>query len=475
MAAERRLTARTLRDGGFGMPTRSPRARRTPVVRGLVAGLVLLLWLTGCSYSREEPGLFAASSPSPTESSERPLPSPIESSERPPPEPTDPNLPVLAEAEWTTAEGAAVSVRFAVHAIRRVEGATVVDWSVTPLSAPGFGLGADLPSWTDLGMGRVSDGDLNLFLLDPAGGHVYRPLSHRSRRLFNRCLCTPLWRVQQNLRVGETRLLQAAFPALPASVAFVDVDLINLPPLVHLPVTPQGQVPTATAPTDLARPRENRSATAAERVFRNRWQPRQVQSIRIDRIVSSAGHTAMQWSITSLRDQGTNRPRGATDPVSLPPPQGVELLNDDPVDGPSLRTADGRVTRRVLWMTGRVVGRPAYECLCSELGLWASSLRREDGRATVASIFPPLPPGTAAVDVVLPGVGLIRDVAVETAPDAASRVGPPAPAEVQRWTYRNDDPPAGWPTYRWPTPLPAPDQLENYRSVTEDVVPRPAG
>jgi hypothetical protein len=133
---------------------------------------------TGCTYTTEEPGLFrTGTSQSPT----------IEKTE-PPPEATNPNLPVAAEAEWTTAEGLNISTRFAIHAVRRLQDATVVDWSVTPLSAPGYARGADLPSWVDIGLSRSSEGDVNMFLVDPPGGKVYRTLSHQSRRLFNRCL-----------------------------------------------------------------------------------------------------------------------------------------------------------------------------------------------------------------------------------------------------------------------------------------------
>ena len=74
------------------------------------------------------------------------------------PAPTNPKLPVAAEAEWTTAEGLNISTRFAIHAVRRLQDATVVDWSVTPLSAPGYGLGDRLPSWVDLGLSRTSGG-----------------------------------------------------------------------------------------------------------------------------------------------------------------------------------------------------------------------------------------------------------------------------------------------------------------------------
>ena len=145
---------------------------------------------------------------------------------------------MAAEAEWTTAEGLHISTRFAIHAVRRLQLGTVVDWSVTPISSPGYAYGDSLPSWVDLGLSRSSEGDVNMFLIDPTGDKAYRTLSHQSRRLFNRCLCTPLWLAQQSLRIGETRLLQATFPPLPDALGFIDVALINLTPFVHVPVTP---------------------------------------------------------------------------------------------------------------------------------------------------------------------------------------------------------------------------------------------
>jgi hypothetical protein len=113
----------------------------------------------GCTYAKDEPGLFRNEAP----------PSPTVETQ-PPPAPTNPELPVAAEAEWTTAEGLQISTRFAIHAVRRLEVGTVVDWSVTPLSAPGYAHGDNLPSWVDLGLSRTSEGDINMFLIDPVGG-----------------------------------------------------------------------------------------------------------------------------------------------------------------------------------------------------------------------------------------------------------------------------------------------------------------
>jgi hypothetical protein len=422
------------------------------------------VFLAGCTYAKEEPGFFrnnASQSPTPERSA--------------PPAPTNPELPVAAEAEWTTAEGLQISTRFAVHAVRRLADATVVDWSVTPLSAPDYAPGARLPSWVDLGLSRTSEGDINMFLLDPTGGKVYRTLSHQSRRLFNRCLCTPLWLAQQGLRIGETRLLQATFPPLPNALNFIDVDLINLTPFVHVPVTPIDQVPTASHPTDLTRPPRAARSTLAQQVFRYRQEPRRVQSIAIDRIVAAPNRTSLELTIKSVTDQSTFILEPALSPIGGILPDGVDVLNPDVVSGPMIRPHGAQAAKptRVSWLTTGVASRKAYECLCSQLGLWAGSLRREGGQASVASNYPPLPAGTRTVDVILPGVATLSDIPVVEADDAAAQLGPPTPYAGDSWTYYSDDPPRGWTTADWPTPLPDADQLKNYRFFIESLTSLP--
>jgi len=420
---------------------------------------------TGCTYTTEEPGLFrTGTSQSPT----------IERT-KPPPEATNPNLPVAAEAEWTTAEGLNISTRFAIHAVRRLQDATVVDWSVTPLSAPGYARGADLPSWVDIGLSRSSEGDVNMFLVDAPDRKVYRTLSHQSRRLFNRCLCTPLWLAQQGLRIGETRLLQATFPPLPDTLGFIDVDMINLAPFVRIPVTPIGEVPTALHPTDLARPPAGARTTLGQQVFRYRQEPRRVQSISIDRVVASPDGTSLELTIKSVTDQSTFILEPAMSPIGGILPENVDVLDPDVVSGPMIRPAGIPAAKplRVSWMTAAVAGRKAYECLCSSLGLWAGSLRRQGGQASVASNFPALPAGTQAVDVILPGVATLPGIPVVNAADPATRLGPPKPSAGDTWSYFSDDPPRGWTTAQWPTPLPEPDQLKNYRFFIESITQLP--
>jgi hypothetical protein len=436
-------------------------AARKRLVAVVAAACVLS---TGCTYTKEEPGLFR------TEESQSPT---VEQTR--PPAPTNPELPVVAEAEWTTAEGLKITTRFAIHAVRRLEDATVVDWSVTPLSAPGLVRGDRLPSWVDLGLSRTSEGDINMFMLDPAGGKVYRTLSHQSRRLFNRCLCTPLWLAQQDLRIGETRLLQATFPPLPATLNFIDVDMINMAPFVDIPVTPIGQVPTALHPTDLARPPTPGRAVLAQQVFRYRQEPRRVQSIAIDRVVVAPGRTSLEWTIKSVTDQSTFVLEPALSPIGGVLPEAVDVLDPDVVSGPMIRPQGATAGKpaRVSWMTAAVSQRKAYECLCSPLGLWAGSLRREGGQASVASNYPALPAGTRSVDVILPGVATLSGVPVVAAEDLAARLGAPQSYAADTWIYYSDDPPRGWSTDQWPTPLPDPNQLEDYRFSIENITPLP--
>ena len=45
----------------------------------------------------------------------------------------------------------------------------------------------------------------------------------------------------------------------------------------------------------------------------------------------------------------------------------------------------------------------------------------------------------------------------------------------ETWTYDETDPPRGWSTQDWPTPLPAPEQVGGYASRPErilDALPR---
>ena len=105
--------------------------------------------------------------------------------------------------------------------------------------------------------------------------------------------------------------------------------------------------------------------------------------------------------------------------------------------------------------------------------MWAGSLRRAGGQAGVASTYPALPAGTRSIDVILLGVAKLSDIPVVQAEDSALRLGPPKPYAGDTWIYYSDDPPRGWTTTQWPTPLPDPDQLKDYRFFIENLTRLP--
>jgi hypothetical protein len=426
--------------------------------------------LSGCSYSHEEPGLFPKPSEAP-QTTETPEP-------RLPPQPTNPALPVAGEAIWTTGEGLGVTVRFAVHAVRRIQGGTVLDWSVTPLTARGLSAGDPLPDWIDLSLARQNEGDVNIVLLDTARKLVYRPLSHRSRSEFSHCLCSPLWIAQLSLRLGETRMLQLSFPQLPAGLDYVDVQLANVAPFWHMPVTPLGHAPAAERPTNLARAPDASTPLSSPYVFHYPPDGWRRQSIWINRIIANPRQTAVEWTMHSITDQPTFSLLSYGPPVSAALPEELLILDRGSASGPQIRPVlrDGRSLgpMKAQFMTARVEGPEFYECLCTAINIWAASLRQAGGSATVTTTYGPLPPGVTRVDVILPGVTTISGLPITAAADSAPRLGAPTSALNRTWTYNAESPPRGWITYDWPTPTPEPSQLKLYNSFVEDITRLPS-
>jgi hypothetical protein len=439
-------------------------------LRWLLSGLVVVaLVLSGCSYSREEPGLFPKPSEAP-ETTEAPEPRLL-------PQPTNQALPVAGEAVWTTGEGLRVTVRLAVHAVRRIQGATVLDWSVTPLSARGLFAGDPLPDWIDLGLSRQAEGDVSILLLDAARKHVYRPLSHRSRSEFSHCLCSPLWVAQLSLRIHETRMLQLSFPQLPAELDYVDVQLATVAPFWHVPVTPLGMAPTATAPTDLARAPDDYPALSAPQTFhypRDAWRR---HSIWINRIIATPRETAVEWTVHSITDQPSFSLLAYGPPVSAAIPEDLLILDRGSASGPEIRPVLAPRRRvgpmRAQFMTAKVEGAEFYECLCTAIDIWAASLRRAGGTAAVTTTYGPLPAGVTQIDVILPGVATITGLPVTRAADSAANLGVPTTARNKTWNYNAESPPKGWSTYDWPTPTPEVAQVKLYNSFVEDITRLP--
>jgi hypothetical protein len=413
--------------------------------------------LAGCTYSDQEPGLF-------------PQPPPAETTPPAPLGPTNPLLPVLGERIWTTGEGLHVTTRFAVHAVRRVERATILDWSVTPLSAPGLRTGDLLPSWVDFGLTREAGGHANILLVDRAGGHVYRPLSDSQEGVPN-CLCSPLWVAQMAIRLGETRLLQVSYPELPAALEFVDVAPANVVPFFHVPVSPRGHVPVTGRSVDLSRPAEGHPADRGSVTFPNRYAGRnRLQRITINAVVAAPTSTTLVWTLASVTDQPFS--------VLAPGPPIVARLPDElgvvhraSASGPRLRI--GKRDLSVSWLTTQVQRGAYYECLCTGIGLWASSLRRGGNSVQVITSYGPMPTGTNSVTVVLTEAGVLPSVPVEPAQDSAVGVQHQASGDDDTWVFTPYRPPQGWSSDQWPTPTPDPDQVRFIAPVVEDLVSLP--
>ena len=416
-----------------------------------LAVVFALLVLTGCTWSANEPGLLRSS-----ESEE-----PINPSA---PAPTNPALPVAGETTWTTAEGQQVTTRVAVHAVRRAPGMTVLDWSITPLTAPDRRPGDEVPPGFDLGLDRSTAGGISMVLLDTRTQKVYRPLSHKSRSQAYGCLCTPIWAVQPTLHVGETRLLQVAFPPLPAAVRFVDVVAATLPPFSHVPVSTRGQVPTATHPADLTRPAEPIQPLTTPQYFQtdDGADTRRTATVRMDAVLAGDGSTTVRWTLRSMSGQRAFLVVPLGPPLVAPTPADLPVITTNAASGPTLATTHRRPLA-ARWMTGDFTGRPFLECLCTNLDIWAIGLRTAGGTAQLVTTYPALPRGTDRVDIVLPGVANLTGLPVSPAPDGATRVGPPTRVLTAAvWTYDPKRPSLGWSTDEWPTPLPDADQLSDY-------------
>jgi hypothetical protein len=245
-----------------------------------------------------------------------------------------------------------------------------------------------------------------------------------------------------------------------------------LTPFSHVPVSPLGTAPVADKPADLARSAELPEAFAQQIEFRNSSQSRQVQRIQVNRVWSAPGRATLEWTLSSVTDQYSNRPLEYGPPVAAPRPAGVVfVVNESPASGPVLlvAAADGAKRLTATWVATERNGVAGYECLCTELGLWSSGVRTAGRSVGLVTNYPELPPRTHSVDVDLPGFGTFRKVPVTAVDDSARQLRPPQRVETGLWTYVIEDPPVGWPTTDWPTDTPDPTQLASYRPAVEPV------
>jgi hypothetical protein len=383
------------------------RGRRLGV--GFLA-LVLAALLGGCSYAEDEPGLFRrtpAAAPAETEDSGQT------------PDSTAP-VPVLGDATWTSVDPPGIPIRIAVHGVRRVPGGTVLDWSITALSAPGGVAGATVPGGIRLGLHEPRD----VALVDASAGRIYRPLLSRDGR--SRCLCTPARLAQEDLALDVPRLLQVAYPPLPESTRVIDVSVAPVPVFSRIPVTAVGEVAAPIAETDLARPVD--AAAPLGRTADFALPSGQRFAIEVQAVLASGTLTSVVWSLEA-------RSRG-------PGP--------DPGLQPELTGNAWRATPLRLGSTG--ADGPA--CLCLDPATWREQLQEPGRRVTVVTNLGEILRGTTTVDVRFPGVPPLPDIRVAPASDGAYRSAGTTRGPRQTWTYRANRAQPGWRLYNWPTPAP---------------------
>jgi hypothetical protein len=375
------------------------------------ACLGLALLLTGCTYSDREPGLFGRS----------PVPSPTKTHV---PAESPAAIPVLGDAVYRSADRFDVSVRISVHAVRRILGGTVLDWSVTALAGPGATPGEQL----SLELGLFEEFDISL--IDSTSAKVYRPLLGRGSGM---CLCTPAYLAGQTMVVNSPRLLQTAFPKLPASARLVEVNIATVPMFSRVPVTPAGQAQTPASDTDLARPAKAEAPLASTQEFKR--PSGQSFVFEVNSVVASGTFTSVVWTIHALSSGpgsiGTAHPQIRRSGV-----------------GPDLRARTATV------QSG---SRKTVQCLCPALASLAGRLRNAGDHVTVVTNFPALPRGTTSADVQFPGIDPLVAISITPAPDGAFRAGSAVPARAATWSYRENRPQTGWPVSRWPSPVPVID------------------
>ena len=442
------------------------RGGSTPtVLLRFVAGIVAISVLGGCTYDDREPGLFGRIVPTPSAASTPTPGADVDSSPPRRPAPLgNPDLPVAGEAVWTSGDGTAVTVRIAIHAVRRIPGATVLDWSVTPLSGPGLDTDDSVPPGFNLGLTRFGEGNTNIFLLDAL--RVYRPLTHRGPGLPS-CLCSPVWLDQRDLWINHTTLFQLAYPALPAVTTSVDVDIASVAPFAQIPVTPIGMVPLSSRRTVLTRPPFQEDPQATTTTF-DYPQGHQLFSIAVNAVYRAANFSAVSWTISAVSG-GAGLENATVPPIadSAPP---AKSYNRTAASGPQLTFPGSPEVLRARLSTTRLAGRGELECLCTDLRLWTVGLHDPGASVSVVTVLPPLPASATSVTLVFPGLTTIGGIRPLSSPGTAYESAGAVTRATRTWTYQADTPQPGWSSEAWPTPIPDPAQLDQFRATVDTLI-----
>ncbi len=378
--------------------------------------------------------------------------------------------PVLSSFVLDAGTKTPQDVRVAVHGVRRIEGATVLDWSVTPLASDTAKAGDKVGQALDINIDPGFENSNALQLVDTTAKKVYRPLDNDEK--VTGCLCVPWFTVKSDLTVGSTRLMQAAFPELPEGLDQIAVSIRNQPLVSDAPVTPLGEVPTGEG-IDLSAKAEALPEAAPGAKFTypvgdQLQEPAQAMTLTVNEVIAGSSGTSLVYTVTSDESgPGINALGGRpiNDPGVVQYGTSVfELGSSGPGISAASDSADGQLIRP--WFASRkqktaVPPRSAKnfawrECLCSTTQIYGRILKTEGRSISLVEHMPALPAGTSSVDIVFPDKSLptVKDVKVSAAPKVS---GSSKKADVGTWSYGSvatSDLPRGWPADKWPTPVP---------------------
>ena len=448
--------------------TNRSRPARQARIRGATIGVALLLTLVSCSDDVDDPD----PGPRPDE----PTGSGSSPSESDSPEVAE--LPVAASFV-VDADDEGRQVRFALHGLRRVDGGTVVDYSVTGLPSDSVAEGEPLGSGVELDFEGFTNAP-NVNLIDVPSAKVYRPLADES----GICVCTFVSKL--GLVAGTTELHQAAYPELPAGLTEVTVEFGNGPLVGAVPVLDVGEVPTGEA-EDLAAPAEELPVLASTDTFRQPVkavvpdpQP-QPLTIDVNRVLSGPGGTSLVWTINGagegagLSTAGTPLSDYRLASVSVAIKTGVG-------SGPGIRSTedpDGAVLRSWFSTLRAKAGNQFTDvtpedwrfCLCTDYQSFGDGVDSAQKSRTFVSHLPPLAEGTSTVDVIFPDDSLptLSDVPVETA--MTSALGEPETGESQTWTLpEGTNNREAFEVTEWPTPVPDTASLALVEPIVDELL-----
>ena len=184
-------------------------------------------------------------------------------------------------------------------------------------------------------------------------------------------------------------------------------------------------------------------------------------------MIAGSTFTSLEWAIVSVTG-GDGVEAASAPPFASADAATLTAHNPVAASGPVLHVdGDGTILHTRV-MTNRLAAGEADECLCTDLRSWAAVLRQPDNVATVVTNYPALPKGTQQVEVVFDGLDPMN-MPVTPASDATINTAGSVPTNPKFWRLRRNNPPPGWGTSEWPTPVPTRAQLEGYTATVDRI------